>query len=78
MVTYKGGIPAQKWSPIPVLSGLSVEYLRTNCTSVKAATINQSTLYCVSKYVHHPTTSDNFYSSCPIAVIFIQIFTSPF
>jgi len=29
MVTYQCGIPARRWSPIPVLTGLNVEQLRS-------------------------------------------------
>ena len=29
LVTYQGGIPARKWSPIPVLTGLNVDQLRS-------------------------------------------------
>jgi len=29
LVTYRGGIPSWRWSPIPVLTGLDVEQLRS-------------------------------------------------
>jgi len=29
LVTYRGGILARRWSPIPVLTGLNVEQLRS-------------------------------------------------
>jgi len=29
LVTYEGGIPTRGWLPIPVLTGLNVEQLRT-------------------------------------------------
>ena len=29
LVTYQGGIPARTWSPIPVLTGLNIEQLRS-------------------------------------------------
>jgi len=29
LVPYQGGIPARRWSPIPVLTGLNIEQLRS-------------------------------------------------